>query len=90
MDENEFAGAIRSIHIFLLTYDRRGKEPIQIFDDWREASGFIFENREAMKQVLLVLPDLANCPFDSLLAAAEAELLPDYRDYLKYDRKGLF
>lgn len=90
MDDNEFADAIRSIHIFLLTYNRKNKETIQVFDDWREASGFIFRNKETMEQVLNNLPDLVNCPFDSLLVAAESELIPDYRDYLKYDRKGLF
>ncbi|GEM_PF-5488146 len=90
MNEQEFIAAEYSLSVFLLTYDRKGKDVMEIFDDWIATTKFIFTDKETMKSVLSVLVTTKECSLDDLIVPSEKDLIPDYNDYLKYDNPEIF
>lgn len=90
LDMNECCKAIYSLNLFYLVYDRKNKSPEQIFGDWIKTTGFQFRSPEALKEALIFINDSVNIPLEDYIIAAECDLIPNYKDYLKYDDDELF
>ena len=89
IDVNEFTRAIHSLHAFLLTYSGARKSHAEVFKEWLKTTNFIFRDKETMKVVFEATESLSQCPIDSLIVTAEAEIIPDFREFLKYDTPPL-
>lgn len=87
--EKEFYAAVYSYHSYLLTFGGKKDDFLEVFNSWMKASNFIFTDKPTMLLAIEAAEMMTSCPLNGLIVTAEQEIIPDFRDFLKYDEPPL-